>query len=72
MMALCVIMKRNKTATMFNALDSSLVHPREVFKIALLESAKAIIVMHNHPSGNVHPSIYIVFTKYSFTQFYGR
>ncbi len=37
-------------------LDSSLVHPREVFKIALLESAKAIIVMHNHPSGNVHPS----------------
>lgn len=38
-------------------LDSSLVHPREVFKEALLESAQALIVMHNHPSGNVTSSL---------------
>lgn len=37
-------------------LDSSLVHPREVFKPAILVSAKAIILVHNHPSGNPYPS----------------
>ena len=37
-------------------LDKSIVHPREVFKEAILLSASAIIVMHNHPSGDVTPS----------------
>ncbi|RMG66634.1 MAG: JAB domain-containing protein [Calditrichaeota bacterium] len=37
-------------------LNSSLVHPREVFKQAILESAASIILMHNHPSGEVQPS----------------
>ncbi len=37
-------------------LNASLVHPREVFKYALLENAASIIVMHNHPSGNTTPS----------------
>lgn len=37
-------------------LNSSLVHPREVFKMALMVSAASIIVCHNHPSGNVEPS----------------
>ena len=37
-------------------LNSSLVHPREVFKSAILESAASIILMHNHPSGEVQPS----------------
>ncbi len=37
-------------------LNSSLVHPREVFKIALMVNASAVIVAHNHPSGNVEPS----------------
>lgn len=37
-------------------LDSSLAHPREVFKRALLNNAAAIILMHNHPSGNPEPS----------------
>ncbi len=37
-------------------LNSSLVHPREVFKQALLENASGIIVLHNHPSGNTRPS----------------
>ncbi|PTY03667.1 DNA repair protein RadC [Opitutaceae bacterium EW11] len=35
---------------------SSLVHPREVFRYALLQSAAAIIVAHNHPSGDPSPS----------------
>ena len=37
-------------------LDSSSVHPREIFKYAFLESAHSIIVMHNHPSGDATPS----------------
>lgn len=37
-------------------LDASLVHPREVFKAALEESAKSIVLIHNHPSGNCNPS----------------
>ncbi len=37
-------------------LDSALVHPREVFKIAILESAASIILIHNHPSGETTPS----------------
>lgn len=35
---------------------ASLVHPREVFRIAVKESAGAIIAAHNHPSGDPHPS----------------
>lgn len=37
-------------------LDATLVHPREVFKAALLANAAAIIVAHNHPSGDPTPS----------------
>ncbi len=35
---------------------STLVHPREVFQIAMLAGACAIIVAHNHPSGGLTPS----------------
>lgn len=38
-------------------LDSTLVHPREVFKAAILANAAAIIVCHNHPSGDPSPSL---------------
>ncbi|MCL2142082.1 MAG: DNA repair protein RadC, partial [Methanimicrococcus sp.] len=38
------------------SLDISIVHPREIFKTALLESAAAIILVHNHPSGDPTPS----------------
>ena len=38
-------------------LNTSCVHPREIFKYAFLESAYSIIVIHNHPSGEVDPSI---------------
>ena len=37
-------------------INSSCVHPREVFKFAFIESAYSIIVIHNHPSGEVAPS----------------
>ncbi len=37
-------------------LTSTLVHPREVLKPAILASASAIIVSHNHPSGDPAPS----------------
>lgn len=37
-------------------LDATLVHPREVFKAALLANAAAIILTHNHPSGDPAPS----------------
>lgn len=37
-------------------LNSSLVHPREVFRAAIRRSSNKIILMHNHPSGNVTPS----------------
>ena len=38
------------------SLDSSVVHPREVFREALTASAASIIVAHNHPSGDPEPS----------------
>ena len=38
------------------SLNQSLVHPREVFAPALRESAAAILVLHNHPSGDPEPS----------------
>jgi DNA repair protein RadC len=38
------------------SLSQSLVHPREVFAPALRESAAAILVVHNHPSGDPVPS----------------
>ena len=38
------------------SLDASLVHPREVFRPAVKEAAAAIILVHNHPSGDPTPS----------------
>ena len=37
-------------------LDASIVHPRDVFREALLEPAAGIILIHNHPSWNPNPS----------------
>jgi DNA repair protein RadC len=45
-------------------LNASLVHPREVFKEAIKNSANAIILVHNHPSGDCEPS----FEDYSITK----
>jgi len=37
-------------------LDTILVHAREVFRAAIIEGASAIVLMHNHPSGDPSPS----------------
>jgi DNA repair protein RadC len=37
-------------------LDAALVHPREVFKPAVLTNAAALVIAHNHPSGDPTPS----------------
>ncbi len=42
--------------TSIGNLNSSIVHPREVFRNAVKKGAAAIIVIHNHPSGNPTPS----------------
>lgn len=37
-------------------MDTLLIHPREVFRLAIVASAAAIIIAHNHPSGDPSPS----------------
>jgi len=39
------------------SLTCSIVHPREVFKAAILANAASVLFMHNHPSGNFEPSL---------------
>ncbi|WP_314549974.1 DNA repair protein RadC [uncultured Gemella sp.] len=39
------------------SLSMSVVHPREVFKVAIKNSASSIVCVHNHPSGDATPSI---------------
>lgn len=38
------------------SLNQSLVHPREVFKTALLSNAAAVLLIHQHPTGDPAPS----------------
>jgi DNA repair protein RadC len=38
------------------SLNESLAHPREIFRVALVHSAYALVVVHNHPSGDPAPS----------------
>ncbi|MFV9510876.1 RadC family protein [Tepidibacillus sp. LV47] len=45
-----------KETISIGSLNASIVHPREVFKPAIKKSASAIIVAHNHPSGDPSPS----------------
>lgn len=37
-------------------LDTILVHPRQVFRAAIVKNASAIVLVHNHPSGDATPS----------------
>ena len=46
-----------KRVISIGTLTASLVHPREVFAEAVTDRAASIIVAHNHPSGNLEPSI---------------
>lgn len=56
---LCLNAKNEPTAihtVSIGSLDSSICHPRETFKIAILSNASSLIVAHNHPSGDPTPS----------------
>ena len=46
----------NLSVVSVGVLDSSMVHPREVFKSVILSNAAAVILLHNHPSGVIEPS----------------
>jgi len=46
----------NSRTISIGSLDSSIVHPREVFKEAISSSAASVIFIHNHPSGDPAPS----------------
>jgi DNA repair protein RadC len=48
------IIRRHVVA--IGSLDKALFHPRDVFYRAIKDNAKAIILVHNHPSGRVEPS----------------
>ncbi len=55
---ICLDTKGNVTSDIVSVgtLNSSIVHPREVFKSAIDSNAAGIVVAHNHPSGNTDPS----------------
>ena len=46
----------NISVVSVGTLNSSLVHPREIFKTAILSNSNKILIAHNHPSGKVDPS----------------
>jgi len=46
----------NRVMATVGLADASLVHPREVFRQAVTENAAAIVLVHNHPSGDPTPS----------------
>ncbi len=45
-----------KKLLFMGTINRSIVHPREIFKEAYLNSASSIVCIHNHPSGDVNPS----------------
>lgn len=46
----------NLSVVAIGALNKAIIHPREVFKTAILSNAASIICAHNHPSGDSTPS----------------
>ena len=42
--------------TTIGLVNRTIIHPREVFKYAIKDNATAIVICHNHPSGNTQPS----------------
>lgn len=59
LLTICLDIKNNVLSietTSIGTLTANLVHPREVFKTAILQSASGLIVAHNHPSGDPTPS----------------
>ncbi len=59
---ICVINLRadgcpiNCSVCSMGAIDQAVAHPREIMKTAILSNAASIILLHNHPSGNLAPS----------------
>jgi len=57
---LCCLDTKNQPVSVsivsVGSINSSIVHPREVFKVAILSNAASIILFHNHPSGDPNPS----------------
>ncbi len=45
-----------KEVIFIGTLNQSLVHPREIFRPAILDNSAGIIIAHNHPSGTLHAS----------------
>lgn len=60
MLLVCCLDTKNQpnyiSVVSIGTLNSSLVHPREVFKTAILGNSASIIIAHNHPSGDISPS----------------
>lgn len=58
--SIIILNTKNKVVSMHEisrgSLSATLVHPREVYKVALLHNAAAIVLVHNHPSGQTDPS----------------
>ena len=46
----------NVSVVSIGTLNSSMAHPREIYKVAVMSNANSIIIAHNHPSGDVKPS----------------
>ena len=46
----------NETTIFEGTLNSSVFHPREIFRFAIEESANSVVLVHNHPSGDPQPS----------------
>ena len=59
MIMICLDTKSNITAVhrvFTGSINSSVAHPREIFRTAIMNNASRIMVAHNHPSGNTQPS----------------
>lgn len=59
LLVFCLDVKNQPTAiniASVGSLNTSVVHPREVFKPAILSNSASIILAHNHPSGDATPS----------------
>jgi len=64
----------SKKKLFIGTLNKSIVHPREIFKDAYLNSASGIVCIHNHPSGNVDPSkedVYITKNIHEISKIHG-
>ncbi len=59
-MIVCCLDTKNQPTSIsvvsIGSLNSAIVHPREVYKTAVLSNASSIIIAHNHPSGITEPS----------------